>query len=391
MNKRFVLALAVTAMCPSLALAGNGAHPRTPVDWSGAPCMTVIDRSLLDQGNTYELHYGIPYEDTEVTPDEVDDSRTHQFFVFCRDRHLETILPGWITETDLQAAVDKGLGTLDFVDPELDVLVNAPDWADCWARITDDDERRPITFAAAAEPVLWDLSMLAAGTYVIDGYTYEPWYNMWTPHPGVFKLVDDPDPAANGPAAALSFGEQTVEVGDEGEITGCIDAMDGSTMTLSWSNGNINGAPNWEPFATDVAAQTGSFSLPFAPPIEAAGNSVMIRLDISDPMGREWTAYSRAYVAVVESVGSDDGCDSGGGFVSDPCGTDSETGGAIETSSGGGGSSESGPAADGGDDGGAGGCSCTLEADASAPSPWAMLALFALLGVRRKPDARARR
>jgi MYXO-CTERM domain-containing protein len=380
---------AAFVLTPALAHAGNGAHPRTPVDWSGAPCMTIIDRS---SGTIYPLAYAVPYEDTALTPDEVSDSRTHQFFAYCRDRHLEDILPGWITEVDVQAAVDKGLGTIDIVDLELDVLENAPEWASCWSRISEDADRRPITFAAAAEPVPWDTSMLAAGTYVVDGYTYEPWYNLWSPHPGVFKIVDDPDPAASMPAAALTFVEQTVNVGDEASISGCVDAMDGATMTLSWSNGNINGEPNWLPFVQDMPAPTGGFDLAFMPPIEAASNSVMIKLDIVDPLDREWTAYSRAYIAVVEGVG-DEGCDSGG-FVSNPCDTDT-SGGDSDTGSGTGsgestaGGSESGPGVV--DGGGETGCSCSTSPPTRGTSPTrgsdlllAMAGLLLLGRVRRR-------
>jgi MYXO-CTERM domain-containing protein len=364
---------AVLLLAPALAQAGNGAHPRTPVDWSGAPCMTIIDRSSGMGGSVHPLTYAIPYEDTELTPDEVTNSRTHQFFAYCRDRHLEDILPGWITEADVQAAVVMGLGTIDVVDLELDVLENAPDWASCWSRISEDVDRRPITFAAAADPVPWDTSMLAAGIYVVDGYTYEPWYNLWSPHPGVFKIVDDLDPAASPPAAALTFVEQTVNWGEEASISGCVDAMDGATMTLSWSNGNINGEPNWLAFAEDLPAPTGSFDLAFVPPIEAASNSVMIKLDIVDPMDREWTAYSRAYIAVVEGAG-DEGCDGdSGGFVSNPCDTDTDTDAGSESV--GGSDSESGPSVV--DGGAATGCSCSSTAPTGGT--WWVLAAASLL------------
>jgi hypothetical protein len=381
-----LLLTAALLLVPTLAQAGNGAHPRTPIVWSDAPCMTIIDRSG-GMGAIHPLTYTIPYEDIELTPDEVANSRTHQFFAYCRDRHLEDILPGWITEADVQAAVDKGLGTIDVVDLELDVLENAPDWASCWSRISEDADRRPITFAAAAEPVPWDTGMLAAGTYVVDGYTYEPWYNLWSPHPGVFKIVDDLDPAASAPAAALSFVEQTVDWGDEASITGCVDAMDGATMTLSWSNGNINGEPNWLAFAEDMPAPTGSFELGFVPPIEAASNSVMIKLEIVDPLDREWTAYSRAYIAVVEGVG-DEGCDSGS-FVSNPCDTDTsgddETGtSGTGTSTGGAGSGESGPSVV--DGGGETGCSCSSGAPTNGT--WLMFGAGAWLLLFARPRRR---
>ncbi|WP_146158703.1 hypothetical protein [Enhygromyxa salina] len=371
------LGFGLVVMLPAVAHAGNGAHPRTPVDWSNAPCMTIVDRS---QDPIHALSYAIPLEDVDVTPDEVVDSRTHQFFGFCRDRHLEDILPGWITEAEVIAAGAKGLGDPGVVDLELEVLENAPDWADCWVRITDDDERRPITFAAAAQPVLWDTSMLAPGTWSVEGYTYEPWFNLWSPHPGVFKIVDDPDPAASPPAAALTFFEQTVSINEQASITGCVDAMAGSTMSFSWSNGNINGEPNWEVFSADIPAERGSFDLPFAPPLAAASNSVMIRLEIVDPIGREWTAYSRHYIAVVDDVG-ETGCDDGGGFVGNPCddgGSDTGTGtegGSESGDPGADSASSTGPGASDAGDGG-GGCSCS-----SRGAPGFGLAFWSVLGL----------
>ncbi|KIG14177.1 hypothetical protein DB30_07035 [Enhygromyxa salina] len=377
------------ALVPGIAEAGNGAHPRTPVDWSDAPCMTIIDRS---QDPVYALSYAIPIEDTEVTADEVVGSRTHQFFGFCRDRHLEDILPGWITETEVTGAGAAGLGDPNGVDFELEVLENAPDWAGCWARITNDDERRPITFAAAAEPVMWDTSMLAAGTWSVEGYTYEPWFNLWSPHPGVFKIVDDPDPAASPPAAALTFFEQTVTINEQASITGCVDAMAGSTMSLSWSNGNINGAPNWELFSANIPAQRGSFDLPFAPPLAAASNSVMIRLEIVDPMGRAWTAYSRHYIAVVDDIG-ETGCDDDGGFVGNPCddgGSDTGSGQESEDTSADTSAdlgSSTGPGLNDAGDGG-GSCNCsTHETPGSGLLFWSLLGLvFVGRGRRGRPS-----
>ncbi|PRP90097.1 hypothetical protein ENSA5_67940 [Enhygromyxa salina] len=386
-----VVALAVVGaviLSPAIAEAGNGQHPRTPVDWSSAPCMTIIDRS---QSPIYPLAYDIPYEDTDVSLDEVPGSRAHQFFTFCRDRHIEDLLPNWITEAEVNAAAANGLGELETVDLELHVLDNAPDWAGCWARINADADRRPITFAAAAEPVTWDTSMLPAGTWVVEGYTYEPWFNIWTTNPGVFKIVDDPDPAASPPAAALSFVEQTVEFGSEASITGCVDSMPGATMTLSWSNGNINGAPNWEVFSADVPVEGGSFDLPFAPPIEAVSNSVMIKLDVVDPIGREWTAFSREYIAVVESSG-DEGCDDDGGFVGNPCDdggseteTGAETGAGSSEGSGEGSGASTGPALD--DDGGGGSsCNCSTHAP-----PGTGLAFWSIAGLAYVGRSRRRR
>jgi hypothetical protein len=363
---------------PLAAEASNALHPRTPVDWSGAPCMTIVDRS---QGPIYSLVYAIPYEDTELTPDEVAQSRTHQFFAFCRDHHREELLPSWITEADLTAADTNGLGDASAVDTELEVLVNAPEWADCWVRINADEDRRPITFASAAEPVPWDTSALPAGTYVVEGYTYEPWANEWWPHPGVFKIIDDPDPAASGPAAALTFPEHIVEFGDETTISGCVDAMEGTTVSASWALSGFGSDPQWHAFAEQVPASSGPFELPFTPPLETVSNTLLIKLDVEDPLGRRWTAYANHYIAVTESFGGDDNCDDGGGFVSNPCdddeddtdGNDDEPSGADET--GGGAQQEVGQG---------GSCNCS----SGTSSPWWALG-FGLLALARLSSRRA--
>lgn len=364
-------------LVPALAQAGNGNHPRTPVEWSGAPCMTIIDRSVSP---IHEFGYAIPYEDTEVTADEVPQSRSHQFFAYCRDRHLEELLPSWITEAEPIAAAAAGLGNLESVDFELHVLENNLEWADCWARITPDAERRPITFAAAAMPVAWDTTALPAGTWVIEGYTYEPWFNMWSPHPGVFKIVDDPDPAASRPAAALTFPEQSLFYGEMGSVSGCVDAMPGTTMTLSWALSQIGSEPSWTAFASDVPVEGASFELPFATPIEAVSSSVMIRVELVDPMRRSWTAHGNNYIGVVEDVGGDEACEEGG-FVTTPCDTsEGESSGDTQGESQGdelGSSSSSG----GGASDEAGACGCTTR---DAAPVWQLAPLLVLLGLRRR-------
>lgn len=354
---------------PAVAEASNALHPRTPIDWSGGQCMTIIDRS---QGSLFPLVYAIPFEDTELTRDEVAQSRTHQFFAFCRDHHREELLPSWITEADLADADAHGLGDASAVDAELEVLDNAPEWADCWVRINGDDERRPITFESAAEPVPWETTALPAGTYAVEGYTYEPWFNEWWPHPGVFKIIDDPDPSASGPAAALTFAEQIVEHGDTATISGCLDAMEGTVLTASWALSGFGIEPQWHAFAEDVSLPSGTFELPFEPPSETISYSLLIKVDLADPLGRSWTAYANHYIAVTEDFGGDDeACDDDGGFVSNPCEDDEETGGGSEgdPSSGG----ETGPGAQ--EVGQGGSCNCSTD----PTSPWWALGLGSIV------------
>ncbi|KIG17754.1 hypothetical protein DB30_02787 [Enhygromyxa salina] len=351
------------ALAPGQVLAHPPASVRTPVDWSDAPCVTIVDRS---QDPVALLDYDIPQEDVPDLVDEPLDSHTHQFFGFCRDHDLDERLPNWINLLDVETAEMFGLGTQDAVDPSRDILDSAAQWAGCFTRITPDDPRIPISFEAAAEPVVWDTSALAAGTWVVEGYTYEPWFNLWSPHPGVFKIVDDPDPAASPPAAALLFEEQTVFVGAPVEISGCVDAMDGSTMSLSWVEAST-GDPQWQVFEADLPARNGSFELTWEAPQAAASRSMLIKLDVTDPLGREWTAHGFARIGVIAGIGGDGDGDEDTGDEGN--GTD-ETG------------AETGPGL--ADDAGASGCGCTSEPRGGAPMLWPFAGLL-LLGWRRRP------
>ena len=63
--------------------------------------MTIVDRTVDAK---LVLNYTIPYEDTEVTSDEVADSRRHQFLAFCRGHSRQEPLPVWLTDADVAAA-----------------------------------------------------------------------------------------------------------------------------------------------------------------------------------------------------------------------------------------------------------------------------------------------
>lgn len=362
-------AVALLLLCaglPGRAHAHNLDHVRTPVDWSGAPCLTVIDRSV--DGPVYPLQYAIPFEDTMLSEDEPPDSRRHQFFAFCRDHYFEDQLPNWISIADLDVAVGLGLGLYDGIDLETDVLDQVPGWQDCFMRINADDDRRPITFEAAAQGVAWDTSSLAAGTYVVEAYTWEPWFNRWTEHPGVFRIVDDPS-AEHPPAAALTLPEQVVVVGDEATVSGCIDAMPGSTMELAWALGGSGIDPQWQVFASDVPVRNGEFTLPFVGPEPAIGHYLLVRLDVEDSLGRSWTAYSSEYIGVIAKP---------------PIPTDS--GDESEDSGGSGDSGETGLGATGQADG----CACSVEVRVQSRAPCALLLVFVVgsLHVRRRRSLR---
>jgi MYXO-CTERM domain-containing protein len=372
---------------PAAAVASNGTKPRIPVDWSGAPCMTIVDRSA-DAG--LHLPYMVSQEDTDLTPDEVEDSRTHQFFALCRSRDPQSFLPRWITQADVDAAAAVGAAP-DMVEPD-DVFETSTEWDDCWYRINADDDRRPITFAAAAAGVDWDTTAVPVGTYVIEAYTWEPALNIWSGRPGVVKVVDDPDLDSSGPALAIENTEEVLNKNEPLEIHGCLSAMDGSTITAYW--GKAEPEVMWVPFIEDDPASGESFAVEFLPPEELAGESAMIRVDITDPMDRSYTHYMRELVIVLGTEGPGS-CMDGGGFIGGAgCGSSGTSDGSgseagsvgDETAGSGAGSSgnDSGtPGQDAGDDGTPTGCGGCRAAGSGAPVGMG-LSLLGLLGLRRR-------
>lgn len=379
----------VALLAPITAHAGNMTHPRTPVVWNDVECATLVDRSTT---TVWHLDYDIPYEDLEVSDDEVADSRTHQFFALCRDNSPQQYLPRWITDADLQSAASKELIDPATVDPA-DVFETSTEWEGCWFRINGDDERLPISDASAAAGVDWDLTGIPAGGYMIDGYTYEPAINVWVQRPGFVKIHDG-DPDAAPPVVAITTGELVLAADEVGTIEGCVDAMEGATITAYWAPAE-SGEVTWTPFIEDEPVAGSQFSVELAAPAGLVGDTGMLRVDVEDPMGRTFTGYGLETIIVLAPMGGGDDCDGGSSFVqgSDCEGTGGDdtagdSGGSVGSGSGGestaGEGDEDGatttPIADGGDDGGASGCGCTQAPASSA----ALLSLFALLGLRRR-------
>jgi MYXO-CTERM domain-containing protein len=379
-----VLGVLAVVLPAGPAAASNGTKPRIPVDWSGAPCMTIVDRSA---GAMLHLPYAVAQDDTDITADEVEDSRTHQFFALCRARDPQSFLPRWITQADIERAQLVGAAP-DTIDPE-DVFETSSEWADCWYRINADDDRRPITMAAAAAGVDWDSAAVPAGTYVIEGYTWEPALNIWSGRPGVVKVVDDPALPASGPALAIENTEEVLNKNEPVTISGCVSAMDGSTVTAYW--GMAEPEVTWVPFIEDDPIAGESFAVEFLPPEELAGESAMIRVDVTDPMDRSYTHYMRELVIVLGTEGPGS-CMDGGGFIG---GAGCEDSGSSDGSGGNeagsvgdetaGSSADTGSGSvgqDGGDDGGGPeGCGC--KAAGAGPASAGLL-LLGLFGLRRR-------
>lgn len=329
-------ALGVGAM-PAIAFASNTKHERTPVIWDGGggtcmlpelstPCSTVHERS----DTPLHIPYGIPYEDTEISEDEVADSRTHQFFAFCRQHPFEVPLPSWITVADTMAAEAVGQIPEGGFPPD-DILAQRRDWDDCWFRIVEDADRRPITCEAAEAGVDWDTMAMPAGVYAVEGYTYEPRLNFWVPRPGFVKLHDG-DPDAVGPAAAITSGETSVHRNQIANIEGCIDAPDGSTYTAYWGE-HTEAAPEWVQYGEPQPAMRGDLLLEFAPPAETVGKLVTLRIDVEDPEGRSYTAYMQEKIVVIDADGPCEGGSFVGGSSCDETGGDSSSSDGGDTTS----------------------------------------------------------
>lgn len=271
-------------------------HPRTPVMWDGSPCMTLVDRSV---DPVLHIEYAIPFEDTALAPEDLPDSRRHQFFAFCRDRSAVEWLPDWITDGDVAAAVAGEL-IAPPIAPD-DILEHALDWLGCWSRINADDDRRPITWASAAAGVDWDTTMLAPGAYVIDGYTWEPEFNLWWPRPGVVK-VHDGKPDAIGPAAAVTLTNDALYRDETIELTGCVDAIEGTTMRAAWAAFDADPDLVWRALGPAEPIAGDTFALSFAvPPAFVDAQNGVLRVDFEDPLGRAYTAYPRGALLVLDA------------------------------------------------------------------------------------------
>lgn len=339
--------------------------------------MEFVDRTVEPN---YALVYAIPFEDTDVTPEEVDNSRTQQFFAFCRQSPPQEDLPSWITTADVE---QTSLSYEDFVTPpDEDIFELATQWDGCWHRITQDADRRPITDAMASQPVTWDTSGVPAGVYFLSGYTYEPTFNLWAPRVGgVVRVHDGGEPADDGPAAAITTREQSPCVGDTVPIEGCVNALPGSTMTAYFAidSGLAPSDSDWIPFAEDVPVEGGSFTLDWEAPQEAGGASASLRIDVTDPNGATYTAYQYELNVVLAEGSAGCGADTDGcmgGFVMDPA---CETTGSGSTTDASGTDSSTSTAG-----GTAGGDGCGCRSQGGTPAFWEVLSLFGLVVLRRR-------
>lgn len=383
--------------------------PRILVTWDRNPaCIELVDRTA---DPVYTFEYSILNEDPspgeELLPDEVLDSRTHQFFAFSAQGNPQTGFPyNWISTADVQAAVEKGLITDTTVGPD-ETLDTSPLWQDRFVRITPDDARRPIADESVAAPVAWDTTGASAGVYQLWGYTWEPAFNQWAQRVGNVVIVHDGDPSAVGPAAAVTNGELIVYSDETALIEGCLHAPAGTTVDGFFAETPPNGSgsdwqPAWVSFIEGEEVSGDTFALEFVPGGGHETPTLLVRLVFTDPDGRSYEAHMPDLVNVLP--GSAGGCDTdaSGGFVGMPgCGGDDSSGGASDSDSVGDSTagetsstptsgddtntsasgSSSGPSSAGGDGGGGSGGTCAVGDRGGPPSA---LLLLGLLGLRRR-------
>jgi hypothetical protein len=377
---RCALLAVLVALVPCGASAANGLRPRTLPTFEREQCLTVIDVA----SPTLHVDFSIPFEDATRGPDELDDSRTFQFFALCRDHHAELEpLPNWIAQGDLDRSLASEIITE--LPPDDDVLDLASTWADCAWRLVPDDARVPITCDATQGGIDFDASMLPVGNYVVRGYTFEPSINVWVPRRGVVQVRgDEPLPVVS--LMSPPRDDWQAYEADGFDVVGCMDGPPGTSVRVEWASLI---ALEWTELATlDAAEQT--FSIHFDFPPEAVGQPVIVRAIAAAGSGEAWTAFAPGTLIVLPGDGEGYGPEPPPGV--DHCGffpdaPDATTGG----SSGDGSTSGLEPDTDTEAQAAAdrGGCGCRA-ADEGATSELA-LAFVLALGARGRCRRRAAR
>lgn len=365
--------------------AANGVIPRTPAVFHREACLSVVDRSVDAR---FVVDVSIPREDTQLTEDELPDSRRFQFFALCRDTNQGwEPLPNWVSTDDAQRSLSHDPPIIEELPAPADVLETSEAWSDCAYPINGAQERIPITCAALDGGVTWDASSVPAGNYVLRGYTFEPDLNRWAVRAGVVQVRDggNPLPVASLTTPAVSDLKMSREQGFP--IRGCMDGPAGTTVTLSWASVldlEVDDPSDWHDFATLDAAQA-MIEVDFAAEGADDYDLLAIRARAQAPDGASWDGYAPGTLIVYPDGESDDAeppaaadhC----GFFPDPSGTASSgtdsDGGATST---GGGSGSSAPMSEmsEGD-----GCQCRSNSGKSGWPLWSLLAFAAALTRRR--------
>jgi hypothetical protein len=294
--------LAVLAPAPS-ASAANELKPRVPVVWTEAPCATIVDQSTNPIVH-FEYVVAVEEDPEDRTADEVDDSRTHQFFAFRKQDLPAADPPLWITRADIERARTKDSNVNpQAIAPDM-VLEDATRFApDEWVRITPDDARVPITHAQAAMGVDWDTSAVEPGTYEIWAYTWEPQSNIWSRRPGFVKVIASEAEAEDaGPSISLLFDQALIAAGELYMPPGCADVSPGTAVTLEWGTKSGTIVPEWNLVLEYQPIDSGTLDLLFEPPSTAVSEYTVMRATVTDENCQSYVAYSPSVFTVTAST-----------------------------------------------------------------------------------------
>lgn len=311
------------ALVGAEAQAGNAAAPRVPPSFLGAQCVQTVRR---DEDPVLALPIGIPFEDTGLTADELPDGRRFQFFASCRPVGPGEELPPWISAEDVAraSALDPAVG-----DPGPEAILESAaaftgpghdgEAGTCIVPITGAGERLPITCEATSVPVSWDTTSVPPGAYEIWGYTFAPAQNLWTPRPGVVRIVDGPEADA-GPAVAFAWPLAAVTAGlDAGVVMrGCVAASPGTRLEIAYATADALAEESdpWVPWV-ELQEDDGAFEVAWVPPPELVYEAVFVRAIATDPAGRRFAASTRAPIVFVPGCDPPEG---GTRAVVDACG-----------------------------------------------------------------------
>lgn len=296
--------------------------PRTPALYPPHPCLTQVDRSQVSSLH-FDVH--IPYEDTQLTEDELDDSRSFQFFALCREPNRLEVLPNWIGPDDAERALEAGI--IDALPDPGATLLGSPAWTpghdgavDSCVQIID-PTRLPISCEATVPGVDWDVSAVPAGNYVIRGYTFAPASNLWTSRIGVVQIHDgEPLPVA---ALVSPVYDAKAFQADGYRVLGCMDGPPGTTVTLQYAStasDDLDDDAAWTTFAEhDASARWIDERLALS--ADTVYQGLLLRAVARGPDGAQWIAHSPGFVTVYPGDGTSDDpvpaagadhCDAGG-------------------------------------------------------------------------------
>jgi hypothetical protein len=298
-----LLVLTVSWTLPARVLAH--AAPAFPPVFDPGPCIEVIDRA---QQATVRIGYRVPVDDTLLTQGDIPlpDSLTHQFFALrgsvlfegfapelwtlAADAPDATVLPLWISRADVvraqQSSDAQTLGyDLSSITPD-DILETKSPLSGRWLRITQDDERVPITSDQSLSGFTWNIRDVEPGVYTLAAYIFSPPYNGWEVREGLISVVD----ADAVPAAVIERIQESLFAGQGRRVRTCLEVPAGTRMR-SYFRVEEREELGWMPWAEERPVESGSLEQCFHPP-EGLSGTVRLRVDLIAPSGTGTSFYS---------------------------------------------------------------------------------------------------